>query len=537
MKLGLTYHSAFDYERSRQAYEEGFALGRLVTSPADSKALPQAANPLRFNFSVVLTLDPALHNYDETAVVQRQLFSGLVTLTPEMDVIPDVAQSWQIQDDGRTYIFHLRDDVRWTDGQLVTAADFAYAWRRALDPEISAEEVAPILFDIVGAVAYHNGEGDKLGIQVVDDRTLRVELDKPTGYFLQLLYSHAMFPVPRHIVERYGVAWAEPDNFVGNGPFQLVSWEERRPLILERYPDHHRRYAGNVERIEILISTDSELCQMLYEANELDILNFHWFSSKEKSAAARKHASEYLTWPELTTIYLKFDTSKPPFDSRQVRQALALAIDKQRLAAVNCLGQVTPASGGLVPPGMPGHVPDLAPAYDLEAARRLLAEAGYPGGQDFPRTTVLVDTFWSTFLDPVLEQWALNLGIEMDRDFIKRYWDWSGGPIPHIIGGGWRLDYPDPDNFLRAGMSSNFTPELVLKWQDGEYDDLLERARRLMDQRERMALYRQAEQILVREAPIIPLIYNRSHFLVRPWITNFRQSGEHFFQDIIIEPH
>jgi hypothetical protein len=337
MKLGLTYHSAFDYERSRQSYEEGFDLGRLVTSRQAGKALPQAPHALRLNPGPVQTLDPAKHNNDVTAAVQRQLLCGLVRLTPEFDVIPDVAQSWQIQDGGRTYVFHLRDDVHWSDGRPVTAADFACGWRRALDPDLAHPGVADLLFDIVGAQAFHQGDGDVNGIQLLDEWTLRVELREPTAYFLQLLAHHSTLPVPQHVVEDHGEAWAEPGNFVGNGPFRLVSWEGDGPLILERNANYHGRFAGNLERVEMLLSTEQELCLSRYEAGELDILDLSYFTSREKDETIRKHDSDYLTYPQLATIFIQLDTSRPPLNDRLVRQALALGVDKERLAAVYCL--------------------------------------------------------------------------------------------------------------------------------------------------------------------------------------------------------
>jgi ABC-type transport system substrate-binding protein len=188
---------------------------------------------------------------------------------------------------------------------------------------------------------------------------------------------------------------------------------------------------------------------------------------------------------------------------------------------------------------MPGHVPDLAPAYDLDAARRLLAEAGYPGGRGLPKVRVLVDKYLSTYMDPVLDHWALELGLEMEREFIEYTWHWSGGQEPHILGNGWLPDYLDPDSYLRVGIRSGLSPKLVPKWQDDTYDVLLERARRLMDQAERLTLYRQAEQKLVEETPIIPLIYNRAHYLARPWITNYRRGQDEtlYLEEVIIEPH
>jgi ABC-type oligopeptide transport system substrate-binding subunit len=539
MKLALTYHSAFDYERSRQAYEEGFVLGRMNIPRSGERVLPLTPHTLRLNVNWFVSLEPGMYNTADLSTIFNQLFSGLVTLTPELDIIPDVARSWEIQDGGRTYIFHLRNDVRWSDGQPVTAGDFAYAWRRALDPELGSWGIAPLFYDIVDAAAFHRGDSSDLGIKALDDWSLRVELEKPAGYFLQLLAINAAYPVPRHVVEDHGNAWAEPGNFVSNGPFRLVSWDRDAQLNLERNPDYHGRFAGNVDHVEISTLTNPELYISLYEADEIDILRLNWISPQVIHEAALRNASDYLTWPQFGTHMFRFDTSRPPFDDRRVRQALAQAVDKHQLATVNYLGQASPASGGLVPPGMPGHVPGIAWPFDPEAARDLLAEAGYPGGRNFPLAKTLVGRRDSYWMDPVLDQWISELSIEFHREYVEYYADWSREGVPHIHGFGWLADNPDPDNFLRVSPHAGNVPELVLRWQTSTFDDLLNKARQLQDQKERMALYRQAEEILVEEVPIIPILHQRMHILVKPWIKNIRQSGYTGFvlKDIIIEPH
>ena len=174
------------------------------------------------------------------------LFSGLVERGYDFEMTPDVARSWQISDDGRTYVFYLRDDVYWSDGTPVTAADFVYAWRRRLDPTRPAG-IAAILFDVVNARAYHQGDiadAGQLGVQAMDDRTLVVKLEEPAGYFLQLLAHGSTFPTPRHIVERWGARWTDPDNIVTNGPFLLESWQPGQSLVLKRNPLYHGRFRG-----------------------------------------------------------------------------------------------------------------------------------------------------------------------------------------------------------------------------------------------------------------------------------------------------
>lgn len=223
MKLGLTYHLAFDYRSAREAYEEGFDLWqRAGKSDVVTTALP-AARPLRVDCPYLpLTLDPALAGDIDTVSVLDQLYSGLVSLGAGLEVTPDVARRWEIIDEGRLYVFYLRQDVRWSDGRPLTAADFEYAWRRVLDPALESP-VASTLYDVQGARAFHQGETsapDNVAVRAIDEHTLVVRLEQPTGYFLYLLAFSASYPVPRHVVEAHGADWTRAEHLVTNGPFR-----------------------------------------------------------------------------------------------------------------------------------------------------------------------------------------------------------------------------------------------------------------------------------------------------------------------------
>ncbi|MGB3716592.1 MAG: ABC transporter substrate-binding protein, partial [Candidatus Promineifilaceae bacterium] len=231
MKQGLTYHSAFDYERSQQAYEKGFSLRRQLSKTRPAAQLTPAPHALRLHtYKKGFTLDHVKTTEAPDFAVVRQLFSGLVALTTELDVMPDLAQRWEILDNGLTYLFFLRDDAFWSDGVPVTAEDFAFSWRRALDinPESNLSYMLQVIKEASaytrGGVSGHGGSPDvvDLGIYAVDDHTLRIELEQPCGYFLQLM-AFAAFAVPKHAVETYGNSWTEPENIVTNGPFRIAS--------------------------------------------------------------------------------------------------------------------------------------------------------------------------------------------------------------------------------------------------------------------------------------------------------------------------
>jgi len=538
MQLGLTYHTAFDFRRSRQAYQEGFALWQRVGETQSFVPRTAARHTLRIDWTDPPNLDPTTAFDIQSRGVIDQLFSGLVALTPELDVVPDVARSWEVFEGGRKYVFHLRDDVRWSDGAPVTAWDFEYAWKRALD-SVTGSIYATVLYGIKGARAFHQeqAESEDVGVRALNEVTLLVELEEPTGYFLQLLTLHRTYPVPRHVVQAHGEAWTEAGKIVTCGPFKLEVWNQGESMLLSRNPGYHGRFTGNIERVELFFrrrrtSADSEMLEM-YEADGLDILDLQlpgW------DHARQRHVEEYITGPKLFTWFAGFNVSQPPFDDRRVRRAFALAIDKETLADVVLGGYEFPATGGYVPPGMPGHSAGIGLPYDPDRARQLLAEAGWPGGRGFPTVGTLRSLNSETRCEYLQAQWEENLGIEVRYETVKsvtfRYR--LNHEPPDMYVWNWGADFPDPDNFLRANPFRRST-----RWRNEAYERLLVQARRMMDQEERVNLYRQADRILVEEAPVIPLSYDRSHLLVKPWVSRYPTSGIRwwFWKDVVIEPH
>jgi tetratricopeptide (TPR) repeat protein len=238
MKLGLTYELSFDFQGARQTYEQGFAMWQRAGDEQWEDPLP-APHPLRLNTTSPTTLDPTMAEDARSAAKISELFSGLVEQRLDLEVVPDVAQSWEVLEGGKQYIFHLREDVLWTDGKPVTAGDFEYAWKRVLDPGLGMP-LASLLDDIKGARAFRQGqvpEPDSVGVKALDEFTLVVDLEGPTGYFLQLLANTITFPVPRHMVELHGEAWSDPEHIVTCGPFRLEAWQPETQMILARNPD------------------------------------------------------------------------------------------------------------------------------------------------------------------------------------------------------------------------------------------------------------------------------------------------------------
>jgi ABC-type oligopeptide transport system substrate-binding subunit len=537
MKLGLAYHDGFDYREARRAYEAGFELWQQVGEHRAATPLPPAPHPLRVRWLEPTTMDPTMSPDSHTSALMSQLFSGLVALSPQMSIVPDVAYAWDVSEDGRRYIFHLRDDVRWSDGVPVTAGDFEYAWKRTLAPD-SGSPSAGYLHAIRGAEAFHRGDGsrDAVGVCAEDEVTLAVTLEEPTGYFLQLLVRPDYYPLPRHVVEAQGTDWTELAHFVTNGPFRLERWQPGERLVLRRNPDYHGRFQGNVEQVELFPRTDWSTRLQMYTDDALDVLGITFFPSDKREMARQRHADECVSWPILETCYLVFDVSRPPFDDARVRRAFALSTDRQAIAEVATEGHAATASGGLLPPGMPGHSPAIGLPYDPERARRLLAEAGYPEGRGFPAVDALAFQAVEGRMSYLGAQWRGTLDVEVTwrTPAWAAFLDQLRNERHHILCVMWVADYPDPDNFMRVSRA-----EVWSHWRDERYDSLVAEAGRVMDQEERMALYRQADELLVAEAPILPLLYERRHLLIKPWVRHYPITASRaiFWKDVILEPH
>lgn len=537
MKLGLTHHHAFDFARARTAYEAGFHLWRNAAE-AQHRPAPAAAQTLRSHWGSLTTLDPGLVGDFNTVAIVEELFTGLAEHGPDAEVTPALAANWDVEDGGRRYVFHLRRDLRWSDGTPLVAADFAAGWRRVLDPTTAAS-CASFLYDVQGARAFHSGETADpaaIGVRAADDRTLTVALEQPAGYFPHLLANPVTYPIPRHVLAAHGAAWTNPEHIVSNGPFVLAEWQHGVRMILARNPRYHAPFGGNIARVELALEHDAQAVMAAYEADALDVVQLDYrFSLAERYALREHHAGDLVSAPRFTTWFLGFDAERAPLDDPRVRRALALTVDRELLAGAVLRGFATPATGGLTPPGIPGHMAGIGLPHDPAAGRRLLAEAGFPAGRGFPALPLFCEQSVFDQASFLQAQWQDHLGITVTLEtadwpaFVRRM---EGERLP-IGYWAWRADYPDPDNFLRVALQWRKT-----RWHDAEFVGLVEHARGLTDPRARLAAYAQAERRLIEEAAIVPLNYRRSYFLIKPRIRRYPTSGLRpwFWQDILVDP-
>ncbi|MCK4314793.1 MAG: hypothetical protein KAX24_03385, partial [Anaerolineae bacterium] len=525
MKLGLVYTAAFEPDKAHEAYDEGFTLWER---PRESRDLPEPRVPvavLRFAVAEPPTLDPGTIGDDISTFIAAQLFEGLVEVDPDYNVLPAVAARWEVGDRGTRYVFRLRESLRWNDGTPLTAADFEYAWKRNL-ALASRSPVAHLLYAIKNARAFGEGEiddPDKVGVIALDDLTLEVRLEGPTAYLPHLLAHTVAYPLPRWAVEGRGQPWTDPDNLVSNGAYQLAEWQRGEKLILGKNPFYHGRFPGNAERVECPVFTDFGPVLEAYAADALDAISMITADPGTIARARTAHGRELILTPQPSMLYVVFRADRPPFDDARVRRAFVHAVDREALAREAWEGQYLPATGGFVPPGMPGHSTGIGLAYDPDRARRLLAQAGYPGGQGFPKVTWLYSG--GSADEPVVpflrKTWRKSLGLNLEAQslewgaFIER----RDRDPAHLTLTGWLADYPDPDSLLRVIFHSTEGIEDA-RWHNARFDGLVEEAARVADQTRRMEIYQEADRILVaQEAVVMPLGYAQGRILVKPWVT------------------
>ena len=468
------------------------------------------------------TLDPALANDSSSTGVLAPIFETLVKTDPAtLELRPALATSWEVSKNGQTYVFHLRPEARFHHGRAVEAQDVVFSLTRLLRydrPSPGAE----ILNPVVGATEYGSGRARTLdGIQAPDARTVRIVLALPYAPFLSRLSTIHASVVPRDLYDDPQEGYLRHP--VGSGPFRFAEWRTAQSLRLERFAEHAPQ-APALAGIEFRIIEDPGAALEEYRRGGLDILDE--LPPGASAGAAGEFGSQYQRWPMLASTHLLFNHAAPPVAGNVgLRRALNLAVDRARLCEQLSGGLNLPASG-ILPPGLPGFDPSRQAYHeDLEEARRLLAEAGYPGGRGLPPLTLLYN------INPRIQQLAEQVQIDLARIGVRlelRSADGAGfleaassgmlgGRPLHMIRMGWTPDYPDPDALLgvqllsrNAGLAGNFS-----RYHDAGVDRLIEEARRTLDESRRLDLYREVERRAAdRDACWLFLYFLRDEVLV-----------------------
>jgi oligopeptide transport system substrate-binding protein len=469
------------------------------------------------------SIDPHVSTGVPESRLEFALLEGLVSKDPQtLEPVPGVAERWEVSDDGLTYRFYLRRDARWSDGRPLTAEDFRWSLWRALQPAMG-NEYAYMVFAVKNAEAYLKAEVtdfDQVGVRVIDEHTLDIELSAPTPFFLQLLDHHSFYPVPRHVIEQFGEItdrfshWTRPGNFVGNGPFKLVEWKLNKHVRVERNPEYWD--AKNVRLNAIMFYPTENVAteERMFRSGQLHVTND---IPVDKIPQYRANRPEVLhVDPYLGSYFFMLNTRRPGLDDVRVRRALAMTIDRRSLIDTVLHGVNTPAYS-MTPPGTLGYYPPKLFDFDPDQAKQLLADAGFPGGRGLPPLEILYNTHEThrKIAVAIQQMWKkyLDISVSMVNQEWKVYLDTRDSGAYTICRYGWIGDYVDPNSFLDLWTRESGNNKSG--WSNPRYDELILRLiPNMKSHEERLKGFHEAETILINEMPVIPIYtYDNKHLI------------------------
>ncbi|MBV6490759.1 MAG: peptide ABC transporter substrate-binding protein [Fimbriimonadaceae bacterium] len=473
------------------------------------------------------SLDPGVVQDGDTLDMMQQVYEGLVTWGTDNRVHPLLAESWDIEDGGRTYVFKLKQGVKFHSGREVTADDFKWTIERTCDPALGSPTAETYLQEIVGVMDKLRGKTHEIpGVQVRDKYTLAITIDKPRPYFLGKLTYLAMAVVDKDKAPAKEEI-RSVEQMVGTGPFRAVQYVPDQIVVLEANKDYHGG-VPLIERIERPVLKDPATRLNKYRGGELDLvmLERQDVEGLKKDPELSSHL-KYFDRPAIWYIAMNH-LVYPQFKDRRVRRAFAMAIDRKTIVD-SYLGGINQEANTVVPPGVLGYRPEAkALPYDPDQARKLLAEAGYPNGRGFPELEMNFREARPDIrlvAEAAASQLQKNLGITVKlrtmewRAYLEKH-ERSELGFFHMR---WAADYLDPENFL-SFLLAGYGPQNKVGYQNPEYDALCAQADTEMDTDKRMRLYAQAEEIVVNDAPFIPIYFQRDVELIHPRVSGLRES-------------
>ena len=456
------------------------------------------------------TLDPALITGQPEGRLAYALFEGLTSFDAAANPQPGVAEKWEVSGDGLVYTFHLRHDSRWSNGDPVTARDFIASWKRTLAPETTSE-YAYQLYYLKNGKAFNEGtltDFSEVGARAPDDFTLVATLENPTPFFIDLCAFETLLPVHIPTVEREGDQWIKPGKIVSNGAYTLAGWRINDRVRLEKNPHYWNRDHVAMKTVEVLPISKAITAFNFYSSGLADLMMDKGLVPTSLLNDLRKRP-DFHAAPFLGNYFLRFNCSKKPFNDARVRQAFSLVIDKALLVEKITRAGEVPAES-LVPPGTAGYQPPAGLSRDADKARRLLDEAGYPGGKNFPLVIYLhnesqLDEGIAIELQGMFQR-ELGIKIELLRQEWKVYLRSMSSLDFDICRSSWVGDYRDPNTFLDMFVTNGGNNRTG--WSSQEYDRLIADAAREIDPRKRFDIFRKAEHLLISgESPICPLYF------------------------------
>lgn len=476
-----------------------------------------------------------------SAVMEGLVLKDRKTLEPR----PGVAKTWDISNDGRVYTFYLRENAKWSNGDAHTAHDYVWSWWRALQTTLG-NQYAYMLFPIKNAKRYYDGETSDfsdVGVKAIDNRTLQVTLTNPTPYFLQLLDHYSLFPVHQATIEKFGRAdergtrWSYEGNLVGNGPYKLEEWKINRHITVTKNPYYWDEANVSINSIVFKPVDNAVTEERMFRAGALHVTSS--IPADKIAIYQEKSAPELKITPYLGTYFYRLNINTPQLQDKRVRRALGMAIDRKQLVDNITKGGQIPAYT-MTPPGTMGYFPESTLNFDPEAAKRLLAEAGYPNGEGFPPVEILYNTNEGhrKIAVALQEMWKnyLNIDIKLLNQEWKVYLATESAGDYQISRGGWIGDYVDPNNFLDMFLCNGGNNRTG--WCNEEYDRLiLEVAPSQSSHEQRLKIFQQAETMLLEDMPIIPVYTYTSIKLLHPSVRNFDDNilNQAMYKDLYLD--
>jgi len=460
------------------------------------------------------SLDPAIIVAQADMRVVTALFEGLTRLEPVgARAVPGLAARWEISPDEKIYTFHLRTNLLWSTGEPITSADVVYSWLRMLNPA-TASDYAGQLYYVKNAEEFNTGkiqDASQVGVQALDPFTVRVELIHPTLFFLDICAMPLTCVVPRQAIEKYGDRWLRAKPLPVSGAYELVAWRLNDKIRLKKNPRYWDAANTRSEIIDILPVGSPNTALNLYEHGQVDIVwDKELIPSELLDVLLRR--PDFHSFTYLGNYFVRVNVTRKPFDDPRVRQALALAIDKERIVKKITKAGEVPTSG-FVPPGTANYHSVDGLGHDPERARQLLAAAGYPGGKGFPRFEYLFNAaaggggkIHEDIAIELQQMWRNELGIQMELRQVETqvFWGMQSRRDYSLCRSSWIGDYNDANTFLGMFITGDGNNETG--WSNARYDELIHAANEETDPLRREKLFQQAETILVRdELPILPL--------------------------------
>lgn len=518
-----------------------------VEVPAGTKLAP-LQELVRGNGTEPATLDPNKMQGVPESNLARDLFEGLVNQDPDGKIIPGVASSWEAREGGKVWVFHLRPNLKWSDGKPLTAADFVFSARRVVDPKAAS----PYAWYLAKAASIENAleisEGKKapetLGVKALDDRTVEFRLTRPLAFFVSTMSHTTMLPVPKHMVEKLGDRWSDTANFVSNGAYKLVERVVNERIVMVRNPLYWNDAKTVVNKVTWLALNSVTAEFQRYRAGEIDLTENGGVPTEQMKMIRQEHANEFKSWSQVGTYYYGFNTKVKPFDDVRVRKALSLLVNRDVITK-QLLGTGEVPAYSFTPEVTQGSKPIVHDwqkmsqnERDAEAGR-LLAAAGY-GPKNPLRAKFLYNTSEShkKIALAVASMWRrAGISIELINQEWKTYLDTKRAGNFEIVRAGWVGDYNEPSTMMDMFTTTHGNNDG--KYSNPKYDELLDKVKVVPDEEGRAMIYQEAEKILAADFPAAFIYQYSNRYLIKPYVRGYGNNpdGRILTKDLYLVAH